>query len=447
MGDDLGAELQDAAEAALALHHLHALARGDQLPLGAVGLRVELVQRVDLLVPGLQHLGHEVLGQVHVVLGHVQHRAEVVRAHGQRQVQVGTGLEEVRGEPGVGAEQQGPLAVHEAGVQVGHGHRRGADGGLAVHLGHVLVDHGLVRAAQELAGDGEAAEALGLGDAGLLQQGQGAAAGTDEDEAGAVHELGAGGLVLDLDLPAAVRAAGEAGDLVTEAHLGAGAGHGRDELAGEGAEVHVGAAGVAGRRQALARLTALDQQRGPGADLLRVLAVLHAGEQRLGGHGLVAGAEVVRVVVTPHEGHVRQRVDEGLGVLERAVRHQGGPELAGGPELLVDAQRLGDVHPAVLVHGRVVQLAEGGVAGARVVPRVGGLQAGLVEALVQGDGPGGLELLQQHAQGGAHDAAADQDDVVGGGGRGGGHGQLLKQNDGGWAQCDQAEQRRSGRAP
>ena len=105
-----------------------------------------------------------------------------MRAQGQRQVQQGTLLQEVRLETGVGAEHEGALAVHVAGVQVGHRHGRCAHRSLTVHLSVVLVRGGLVGVAQEQAGDGETAVALTLFNTGLLQQVQGATTGTEEDE-------------------------------------------------------------------------------------------------------------------------------------------------------------------------------------------------------------------------------------------------------------------------
>jgi hypothetical protein len=117
------------------------------------------------------------------------------------------------------------------------------------------------------------------------------------------------------------------------------------------------------------------------------------------------------VRVAEDEGHVRHRVDEGAGLAQLALGHEGGPELAGELELLVDAERLLRAHGPVGGLGRVVELAERGVAGAGVVPDVGALRAHLVEALEHRDVPLRLELLEEHAEGGAHDASADQEDV------------------------------------
>ena len=68
---------------------------------------------------------------------------------------------------------------------------------------------------------------------------------------------------------------------------------------------------------------------------------------------------------------------------------------------------------AVGVLGHVVELAEGRVAGARVVPRVRGLLCDLAESLVDADAPVGLELRDEGAERRAHDAPADEHDVDG----------------------------------
>ena len=133
-----------------------------------------------------------------------EHRAQVVRLDAQGQVEHRAGLEELRREAGVGAEHQRVVAVDEAEVEVRHRHRRCADGGLAVDLRLVAADQLGRAGAQELAADREAAEAGDLRDARPLQQRQGAAAGTDEDEAGADRAPLAGDGVADGDRPPAV---------------------------------------------------------------------------------------------------------------------------------------------------------------------------------------------------------------------------------------------------
>ena len=62
---------------------------------------------------------------------------------------------------------------------------------------------------------------------------------------------------------------------------------------------------------------------------------------------------------------------------------------------------------------RVVQLAQGRVAGSGVVPGVGALEGEVAEALVDLDVPVGLELAEEGSEGRAHDAATDECDVDG----------------------------------
>ena len=116
------------------------------------------------------------------------------------------------------------------------------------------------------------------------------------------------------------------------------------------------------------------------------------------------------MVLAEDQGHVRNRVDE-LGVRQNLFFNQGSPELAGHLELLVNVQGLDGGYGAVRTGGCIVELAQCRVAGTGVVPGVGGLLGGLVEALQQDDVPGRLEFLEEYAEGGAHDAAAHQDDV------------------------------------
>ena len=183
------------------------------------------------------------------------------------------------------------------------------------------------------------------------------------------------------------------------------------QLAGQCPEVDVGALGGAGGGDALLAVAALDDERRPLADLGVVLRVLHAAEQRVLLERVIAGLEEVGVVLADDEAHVRDGVDEALGGSDQGVGHEVGPELAGQLELLVDVQCLGGVHRAVFGCGGVVKLTQGGVSGAGVVPGSRALEAGFVEALEQGDGPVGFELLDERTQRGAHDAAANQDDV------------------------------------
>ncbi|MNI66587.1 hypothetical protein D3C73_1221640 [compost metagenome] len=120
------------------LNDLYTLACGNQFPIAPGCFRVVLAQGLNLGLVPLGNLLDEVSGEVHVVLGHGQHGDDVSGTDGQRKVQVAGGLQEVGGEAGVRAEEEGALAVHIAGIQVGDGHGRRADGRLTVYLCAVL---------------------------------------------------------------------------------------------------------------------------------------------------------------------------------------------------------------------------------------------------------------------------------------------------------------------
>ena len=86
------------------------------------------------------------------------------------------------------------------------------------------------------------------------------------------------------------------------------------------------------------------------------------------GHRLEALAQEGDIVLPPDEAHVRAGMDESPRVRDRAFADQVGPQLTRQIELRVDLERLGNVDIPVFALRRVVQLAIGRVAGARVVP-------------------------------------------------------------------------------
>jgi hypothetical protein len=99
-----------------------------------------------------------------------------------------------------------------------------------------------------------------------------------------------------------------------------------------------------------------------------------------------------------------------------------GPELLRMLELLEDRQCPADLHAAVgLEGGRIAEFAEPSVAGARVVPAIGGLAGKLGSDFDDVDREPRLELLEHRRQARRHDAAADQQHV-----RGGRHGGRLE---------------------
>ncbi len=183
------------------------------------------------------------------------------------------------------------------------------------------------------------------------------------------------------------------------------------ELAGDDAEVDVGAQRHPGGGDLLVRVAAFHQQRGPGLDLRRVFGVLHAVEQRIPDQRLLALVQVGDVVIAPHEAHVRGGVDEVGRLAEPAFLDLVRPELAGDLELLGDADRALGLDAAIGQFRGVVQFGEGRMPGACVVPAIGAFQGDAVEAFEHLDVPVWLQFLQESGQGDAHDAAADQHDV------------------------------------
>ena len=81
----------------------------------------------------------------------------------------------------------------------------------------------------------------------------------------------------------------------------------------------------------------------------------------------------------------------GLGRTPAWVRK--GPELLGLLEGLVDFKRLGDIDAAVVVFLGVVEFAEGGVAGAGVVPWVGAFLGDFGEGFDNLNFKGGIQLV------------------------------------------------------
>ena len=129
------------------------------------------------------------------------------------------------------------------------------------------------------------------------------------------------------------------------------------------------------------------------------------------GHRLEALAQEGDTVLAPHEAHMRARVDEAVRIRDRAFADQIRPQLSRQIELRVDLERLGDIDAPIFALRRVVQLAIGRVASARVVPRLRTLQAAILERFEYRDSERGFELLEHGAEGGAHYARADQHDV------------------------------------
>ena len=192
----------------------------------------------------------------------------------------------------------------------------------------MLVDEFGVGASQEGTADREATEALGFLDARLLQQVQGAATGTDEHEARANGALFTGATVGDLDGPGLVRVLGQVGDLVAEVHLAAGLADVADELLGERSEIDVGAVLAPVQGDGIGEVASLGHERQTLAELGRIVDVLHTAEERVAGKCVVTSTEVLGVGLTVNEAHVRDGVDEFLGLCQDALLYRVCPELA-----------------------------------------------------------------------------------------------------------------------
>ena len=332
-------------------------------------------------------------------------------------------MEKLRRPGGEGAEEQGAPAVEVADIEVRAAEGAGVGRGRAVGLGEVAVDDGGVVADEPLAGDGEGAEAAGDGEARGLEERERAAAGADKHE-GRAHGAGFAGVeVAHGEFPVGVGAA-EAVDAVAgeDAAVFLRA-EPREEVAGEEAEVHIGAGVDLGGGDGFAVGAAVDEERGPAAKDGGVGGKLHRSENRMPRERGVAGAEEGDGVGAADKAEVRHGADPVGGPGGEAVRDGVAPELAGEFEAGEDFEGFGDVDGRAgrRGRGRVVEFAEAGVAGAGVVPAGGAFGGEVRGGLVDLDGETRVEAFEHRADVGGHDAAADEDDV-GGGGRGHGGG-------------------------
>ena len=125
-------------------------------------------------------------------------------------------------------------------------------------------------------------------------------------------------------------------------------------------------------------------------------------------HHLEAFLEEGNASVALDEAQVRHRADEGLGRAEGALFGQVGPELLRHLELGIDVHGFLDVDGAVGGLRRVVELAQPGVTGTGVVPRVRTLRGTGIHQLDDFQLDRGVELFEQYSQGGTHDAGPNQ---------------------------------------
>ena len=157
--------------------------------------------------------------------------------------------------------------------------------------------------------------------------------------------------------------------------------------------------------------TALHHEREPVSQRLLVLGEFHAPVKVVRGQRGVSPFQIGDVRGAMDEAHMRHRVNEQIGRRERLLSDQIAPELAREIEFDIDGERLRDIDAAVAALGRVVEFAQSGVAGPGIVPGVGAFQRRAFQRLENLDAERRFEFLEEHGQGGAHDAGTDQHDV------------------------------------
>ncbi len=296
-------------------------------------------------------------------------------------------------------------------IEMGDGHGGRSYGSFAVHLGIVTGSNRRIVAAKPDSAYRKPRIAPPLGNTRFLQQGQRSAASTDENEFGFDITMLAALLVpypYTPKLPVTAQVLHAAEKANGESLLAL---EGIEKVCGEGAIIHVGAGRHMRCRHFLARVAAFHDKRNPFLDLLFVIGIFHAVITGIGRERLEALFEKRDVIRSAHKTHMRDRMNKRLRVLDRSFFHQVSPELTGKIELRVDLQRLGNVDAAVTFLRRVVQLAERRMAGAGIVPRIRAFLCLAAQHFVDFYLQAGIKFLQDHGQGGAHDASADKNDI------------------------------------
>jgi len=146
--NQFGAEFEHADVLRIGFDDLDPLTGHRVTPVVSLRLGEELLEHREVMRAGLQHLTDQIFLQIAILARHRQHRPDAARLDRAEQVRMGTVFEELAGKARIGAEQQRPLAVDDARVEMGHGHRRRAFGCLAVDLGVVARAHLVGVAAQ-----------------------------------------------------------------------------------------------------------------------------------------------------------------------------------------------------------------------------------------------------------------------------------------------------------
>mmetsp|Transcript_65607 Transcript_65607/g.147426 ORF Transcript_65607/g.147426 Transcript_65607/m.147426 type:complete len:224 (-) Transcript_65607:430-1101(-) len=222
----------------------------------------------------------------------------------------------------------------------------------------MLVHHLRLLANKELPADGKTHEALDLGDAGLLKQGQSPTASTAEHELGTILVATMAHIVLLYgDEPLPILLLLQVAHCVVKEHVPAALHEPNGKLLCESAKVHIGAVGHTRARDLLIWIPTLQQQGGPLCDLPLVIAVLHSGEERVVLERCVALLQPVDVVLGVDKCHMRRGIDELLRIRKQTGLCQVGPPLTAQLPILVDGDGLRDVH-SVALRRRVIWLAE-----------------------------------------------------------------------------------------
>ena len=283
----------------------------------------------------------------------------------------------------------------------------------------MLGNQFFVAAHEEQAAHGEAADVLAFGNACFLQQVQAAAARADEYEIGgvllqyAVFQAG--------DRPFLVGGAVDGGYFGVVVEGGLLLGKVGKKLAGQLAEVHVGAVGKMGGGDGLPAGAVVHHQRQPLAQRGFVFAVLHGGKQRMLHQRGMAGAQKLHVALACYKADVRQAADEVFRLPNVALLCPACPQLQRLAKFFVDGDGAVDADAAVGGLRGVVEFAQRGVSCACVVALLRAFQRRRAQPFKHSDAFFGRKLFEQRAERGTHNACADEGDVRVRDGRSGHH--------------------------
>ncbi len=218
---------------------------------------------------------------------------------------------------------------------------------------------------------GKSAESLALGNAGLLQQRQAAAARADKDKLRAVAAQFSSREIADAHAPAGQRTRSRSTTrwLVAMPQPSCWESQSSSlremepKLTSVPSSIFVAAIGTSPRPSVSS-----------GAHLAIVGGVgseLHLLEEMVRAHALVARPQEIHLVLAVHEAEMRHRIDEILRVRDFPLATAWLQKRRDLLELLEDPDRLAHLHRAIgLAERRVTQLTNASVPGARIVPAV-----------------------------------------------------------------------------